>query len=223
MIPCFIISFNRPTFLKRQLEYLLPNRDLQVIIVDNNSTYEPLLDYYKTLNCIIHYCPENYGHQVVWSEGLSRAYAGDSHYIVTDCDVIPDHVKSDYLEVMQDGVEHPNYNKVGLGLNTNHIPYNFKDRDKVINHENKVLFRKEIGNPVFYQCPVDTTFAMYKGGYHEYSVWGTSSNHWNKECKSLRMKKPYEATHLGWHITELSEEDKNYFKTSLKTTGHWKQ
>jgi hypothetical protein len=85
-----------------------------------------------------------------------------------------------------------------------------------------VIYRKEISSQIFYEAPVDTTFAMYRAGYHNSSVWGTESQEWQGECKALRMKKPYESTHLGWHITKKTEEDEYYFNSCLKTTGHWK-
>jgi hypothetical protein len=186
-----------------------------LIIIDNNSTYEPLLDYYKEIQekYIVHYCDSNYGHTVVWDQGLSKLYGGDNEYVVTDSDILTDHCKSDYLEVLEEGLsKYPQYKKVGLGLNTNNIPNGFKRRDEVIRHENKYIDRKEIGDNVFYECPVDTTFALYRSGNHEYHIFD-----------SLRTKKPYEATHLGWHITELTEEDKYYFESIKQTnTGHWR-
>lgn len=221
---CFIISFNRLTCLKKQLEYLLPNKDLEVIIVDNNSTYQPLLDYYKTLDCKIVYSEKNYGHTVVWDLKLLDKYCPNEKYIITDSDIILDHVAKDYLEIMQGALDvFKSYNKIGLGLNTNNIPYDYPRRSEVLTHENKIIHRKEIGSRVVYECPVDTTFAMYREGYSDYSVWGTATNTWYGECKSLRMKKPYESTHLGWHIIKKTEEDEYYFK-SIKNekSGHWK-
>lgn len=212
MIKCLIISYNRPTFLKKQLEYLLNHKDLEVIIIDNNSTNVDLIDYYKTLPCKVHKMGTNYGHDVVWSQGLSKYFCGDESYIVTDPDIILDHVKSDWLEVLKNGLSlNDKYKKVGLGLNTNQIPYNAKRRDEIIRHETKYIERKEIGHPIYYECPVDTTLALYRGGNHTYGIWD-----------SLRCKKPYEATHLGWHISVLDEELKQYFESSLQTTGHWK-
>ncbi len=230
-IPCFIISFNRLTFLKRQLEYLLKHPRLEVIIVDNCSTYQPLLTYIETLKMEdsnqrgihVHSMDENYGHTVVWNMELSLFHARNTPYIVTDCDIIPDHVKHDYIDMMEMALNnYPQYNKVGLGLNTNNIPVGFPKRDEVINHETKVIHRKEIDSQIFFEAPVDTTFAMYRAGYHNASVWGTESQEWQGQCKSLRMKKPYEASHLGWHITKKTEEDEYYFKSCLPTVGHWK-
>ena len=225
-IVCFIISYNRPTFLKKQLEELIKYESLQLIVVDNCSTYQQLLDYYNELpkGVLLIKADKNYGHTVVWDLKLSEEYAKEEHYIVTDCDISTEFVCRDFIDKMLLGfIKYPNVNKIGLGLNTNRIPFNYSRRDEVIRHETKVIHRKEIGSNIFYECPIDTTFAMYRPKYHLYSVWGTNTNVWQGECKSLRMKKPYESTHLGWHIIELTEEDRFYFDSTLNTTGHWKQ
>lgn len=214
-IPCLIISYNRKTFLQRQLEYLLPHPRLQIIIIDNNSTYEPLLEFYEEIanDCIIHRCDKNYGNKVVWNLGLSKTYANDEPYIVTDSDILLDYVKSDWLEILEQGLEkYTNYVKVGLGLNLSRIPHNYKRRAEVIAHERKTLHRKSIGSIIYYECPVDTTLALYRGGFHQYNIWN-----------SLRTYKPYEATHLEWHITTPDDEMMFYFEaTKNKDFVHWK-
>ena len=224
-VPCYIISYNRPTFLKRTLDELIKNERLEIIIIDNGSTSEPLLDYYNQIKhgVEIRMYIENHGHTAPWKLDITKE-CKDTPYIVTDCDILVDKCKDDYLEVLEQGlIDYPEYNKIGLGLNTNKIPSGYANREKVINHENRVLYKKEIGSPTFFECAVDTTFAIYRGGYHSYSVWGTELSYWGGVCKSLRTNPPYQATHLGWHIVEPTDEDKFYFE-SIKDqeSGTWR-
>ena len=48
-IPLFIINFNRLTLLKKQLDFFRTIKDvhLQIVIIDNCSSYPPLLEFYN--------------------------------------------------------------------------------------------------------------------------------------------------------------------------------
>lgn len=202
-IPCFVISYNRPSFLKRCVEALSKEDRIEVIIVDNSVGI-------------------NHGHTVCWSQNLVPI---DQPYIVTDCDiVVPD--KLPWLDVLLQGMERlPKYNKFGLGLNTSMIPTHYPQREQVLNHENRVIYKKNILDPRFIEAPVDTTLALYRAGYTKYSIWGNDSPiQWTGECKSVRTFAPYECTHLTWHMTKeelAGDEHRNYCKTINQNSTHW--
>ena len=62
---------------------------------------------------------------------------------VTDCDIIPPNC--DYLKLLNEGLDkYPHINKIGLELNISRIPKAYHKRAEVVNHEKKVLYRKEI-------------------------------------------------------------------------------
>ena len=222
---CFIIHFNRPTFLARQLEVLSKNNSLEIIVIDNCS--DPKKKESAENNCMAYNIKflglkENYGHTVVWSQGLSEKYAPNERYVVTDCDVIPP--DCDYMKVLNEGLDqNPHIKKVGLELNISRIPDNYPKRDEVVNHEKRVLYRKGLKSKNFVECAVDTTFALYREGYHNYSVWGTNTNEWEGKCFSLRTRR-IEADHLGWHVTPPYDKETEMYFDSIKNenTGHWK-
>lgn len=214
---CFIIHFNRPTFLARQLEVLMQNKDLDLIVVDNGSAYTPVVPEGVELLLL----NKNYGHTVVWDSTMSKMVAPNERYIVTDCDVIPPNC--DYLKVLNEGLDkYPHINKVGLELNISRIPEAYHKRAEVVNHEKKVLYRKNVDKN-FVECGVDTTFALYREGYHNYSVWGTDTNEWQGKCLSLRTKK-IEADHLGWHVIKPYDEETQFYFNSIRhiPIGQWK-
>jgi len=217
-IPCFVISYNRPTFLKKCVEALSKEERLDIIIVANDMITHKIgsFDYHVSQQS------ENFGHTVCWSQNLVPKV---QPYIVTDCDiVVPD--KLPWLDVLLQGMERlPKYNKFGLGLNTTQIPKHYPQREQVLHHENRVLYKKNIGDSRFIEAPVDTTLALYRAGYTNYSIWGNHSPlQYVGECKSVRTLAPYECTHLTWHMTKeelAGDEHQNYLKSINKNSTHW--
>lgn len=221
-IKCYVIHYNRPTMLKVCLGELLLNPSLEVIVVDNNSDI-----VFDSMGCEVIQMSKNMGHSVVWGSGISKRLSGDDMYIVTDCDiVVPD---GDYLGMLLQGLDkYPNVNKIGLDLNTRDIPLGYKYRKEVIEHEKGYIMRKKIRKVKDYVfAPVDTTFALYRSGYHSYSEWGTGHSGDNQtECRSMRVVgDKWEAFHLGWGIIEpYNEEICHYFNTIKDCqSGHWKE
>ena len=47
LIPVYIISFNRLKYLKQSIEWLESNGHRNIVIIDNNSSYKPLLEFYN--------------------------------------------------------------------------------------------------------------------------------------------------------------------------------
>lgn len=226
-INCFILSFNRLTYLRELVDILSREPRLNLIIVDNFSTYKPLRNYLYTIKDSIRVIRlvENYGHTVVWKLGISKQLSKDQDYIVTDCDTHP--TRPDFLDLLLAGLnKYPDINKVGLGLRTNNLPRRIPFRKDIIRHENHDLYRKTIKKEArFVKTPVDTTFALYRGGYHKYSVWGHSLNSWDEEqgCRVLRTTHPWQAIHKSWYMTkkDLQTEEYKFYLESLKTDTHW--
>lgn len=221
MINTFIISFNRLSFLKKQVDFLSRNPMLRLHIVDNASTYPPLLEYLLKSKHYVHSMPQNDGHQVIWKNNLSLALCPDEPYLLTDNDVIPEDIN--FHEILLDGLkEFPSVNKIGLGLRTDDIPKNIPFCEQILKHEGEVLKREDTGDPRFIRMPVDTTMAIYRAGYHNASPWGSNDR---KNCCALRTTGSL-AKHLSWYITEeemKSEENKFYFESLKSGSTHWSQ
>lgn len=237
-IKCFVVHYNRPTMLSLCLGALLLDKRLEVIVVDNGSDV-----HFDTLGCELIQMGKNCGHKVVWSEGISKRRCPNERYIVTDCDIVIQdapmsllsvdgkfvYPKDDYLEMLGGGLDkYPLANKIGLDLNTRDIPEGYKYRAAVIEHEKGYVMRRKIKKERdFVFSPIDTTFAMYREGYHTYSEWGTDhSGNEQTECRSMRLVgEKYECFHLGWAIIEPYNEEIRHYFDSIKDggTGHWKE
>lgn len=219
----FIIHYNRPTMLDKCMS-AFDAEMFDLYVIDNCSeeyNKQKAMFLCKEHNAEFIPLIKNYGHEVVWSHHISKTYAPNEQYIVTDCDVIPP--QNDWLKVLKQGLnKYPEINKIGLDLNISRIPDNFPRRAEVVSHEKKVIYRKQLDRD-YQLCGVDTTLALYRAGYHNYSVWGTDTNVWHGKCLSLRTVKPkYEAEHLGWYLVPpLDNETRFYFNSLNGRTGHW--
>ncbi|WP_165930301.1 glycosyltransferase family 2 protein [Flavobacterium sp. GT3P67] len=215
-IPIIITSFNQLEYLKKLINFLLARGFSNLVIIDNNSTYEPLLRYFDEIKnkATIHRLKKNYGHLVFWKRYDLFVKYGNGYYVVTDPDIVPlADCPEDFLIKFQSVLlENKKRMKVGFGLKIDDIPLSNPNREKVISWEAK-FWKKKISEGV-YDADIDTTFALYKPFYHRK----------NKKFKTaLRTDYPYVALHGGWYIdmNNLSEEQLFYFKTANDSSS-WK-
>ena len=91
LIPIIIISFNQLFYLKRLIDFLYSKDYKNIVVIDNNSTYKPLLQYFDAVEgkIKIHRLKQNHGHLVFWKvEELFEKYS-KGYYVVTDPDINP--------------------------------------------------------------------------------------------------------------------------------------
>lgn len=205
-IPVVIINFNRLEALATLVDWLLTlPANLKLIILDNHSTYAPLLRYYQTLaprNVRVIYMNDNYGPGATLR--LAPALRTFEHYIITDSDLVPTPATpADIIQKMAATLEcFPAFNHVGASLEINDIPACYPFQDLVLQWESQ-HWRKPLNADV-YEAAVDTTFAMYRG------TSDATSTH-----PALRLARPYTLRHLDWYVDpqQLSEEYAFYLKT----------
>lgn len=213
-IPIIIISFNQLFYLKQLVAFLQKHNYSNIIIIDNNSTYQPLLDYFDTIESIviIHKLKENLGHLVFWKHKELFDKYSKGYYVVTDADIVPvEECPEDFgLHFKRILDRNDEITKVGFSLKINDIPESNPNKQKVIDWEKQFwkINTKE-GN---YIADIDTTFALYKPKYR-----------YNEQVfyKAIRTKKPYEARHGGWYLDakNLTEEQKFYFDTCNESSS----
>ena len=216
-IPVLINNFNRVQLLKEQIDWFLSLDDkVCIIIVDNDSTYPPLLDFYRKIDHPLI--------QVVmlgfnsWRKGVE--YIGRKKlkkfdkYIITDSDLLP------YPTTPKDIVGHisklldkyPEYNHIGASLEIGDIPNKNPLKDQIINFESKYWSPKAklLNNEVFV-AKIDSTFAMYR-----------STSKVLITEPALRTNRPYTIKHMDWYLSpqEFSEEYIYYLK-SCKSFATW--
>lgn len=215
-IPIIITSFNQLEYLTRLIDFLLSKGFLNIVIIDNNSTYEPLLQYFGHIESkvTIHRLKKNYGHLVFWKRVDLFVKYGNGYYVVTDPDIVPlESCPDDFLLNFHSILlKNKKRMKVGFGLKIDDIPLTNPNREKVVQWESK-FWKNKISKGIF-DADIDTTFALYKPFYHRK----------NKKFKTaLRTDYPYVALHGGWYVDldNLSEEQIFYFNTANDSSS-WK-
>lgn len=208
-IPVFIITRDRIAPLKKLVEWLEQEGLINIIFVDNNSTYLPLLKYFNKTPYEVIRLPNNIGHKAPWSENIIQVYASNQPFIVTDPDVIPDSrahgAIKEFVYLLN---KYRRYIKVGFALHIDDLPDSFELKQSVIVWESQ-FWKKEIEKDV-YNAPTDTTFALYRSGTPHIIE------------PSLRTGK-FQARHEPWYMDSKNpdEEISYYREHSDKVVGTW--
>lgn len=202
--PVYINNRDRLTTVRAMVEYLQHVKGAETIIVDNASTYPPLLQWYGSGVVEVMRFP-NLGPQAPWKiRDLAR---GADYYIVTDADLDLTGVPLDVLEVLRDGLErYPNRIKAGLSLEIDDLPDT--DESQVIRGWEKRFWRDRADNR-FWNANVDTTFAMYRAG-----------TGWRSVSPALRADRPYTARHVPWY-QRMDDEELYYSEHANHQWSTW--
>ncbi len=216
-IPIIIISFNQLFYLKRLIDFLQRQKYTNIIIIDNNSTYPPLIDYFKTISSTvtIHRLNNNIGHLVFWeNQALFNKYS-KGYYAVTDADINPDeNCPGDFILHFKKILnQNKDITKVGFSLRIDDIPDTNKNKNAVLNWESKFWKNKDTdGN---YIALTDTTFSLYRPRYRYEKRKKSSFYH------AIRTNVPYIACHGGWYLdnNNLNEEQLFYFKNCNESSS----
>ena len=209
-VPAYIINKNVYENLKPLIKDMKRIGCWPVVIIDNDSTYPPLLDFYKTLTDILvidnGICTSRDSFRVVDSEHLCQPY------VLTDSDLDLSSVPDDVIEVLKKGLrKYPWSIKVGLSLEINNIPDYYPYKNKVIEWESR--FWKNRLDSSFWKADIATTFALYRG----IGVIPT------KFENSIRVDRPYTAKHRPWYIDpdNMTEEYKYLLSKPIVGEQGW--
>ncbi|MBX7050496.1 MAG: hypothetical protein K1X54_00530 [Flavobacteriales bacterium] len=210
-IPVIINNRNRLTYPMMLIDWLEKAGMKNIIIIDNASTYPPLLDYYQKSTHRVIRLSENIGPLAIWWCDELRDLTSH-YYIYTDPDVLPDHSPgTQAFELMLAGLKkNLTLDKIGYALRIDDLPDFFALKADVIVWEEQ--FWKNKVDEHFFAAPVDTTFAMYapfaRGG---------------GECKAYRTNFPFVAKHLPWYENSSDPGEENlYYRThAAAQNSHW--
>jgi hypothetical protein len=198
--PIFLTNLNRLTTTRKMVEDLFRlNGNADIIIIDNASTYPPLLEWYdeikKDVKLIRH--TENRGPWAFFYSGIFSKVESD-HYVYSDADLElnPDMPKN-WQEIMFEVLHHHN-RKASLALRISDLPDNDM-KPQILNHQNVCWY--ETDEPNIYRAITDMTFSMdMKVNGYRY--------------ESMRMAANFECKHVPWYLDfdNLPEEEKYYLE-----------
>ena len=128
LIPVFINCFNRVDGLRQLVDWLLRAGQRRIILLDNQSSYPPLLKYYEDLagerRITVVRLNGNLGHVALWASGLLGQLEWSNPFVCTDPDIVPDNAcPGDFLKYFEAILDkNPWAMKVGFGLRIDDIP-----------------------------------------------------------------------------------------------------
>jgi hypothetical protein len=211
-IPIIINNRNRLTYMLRLITWLEKNDYKNIYIIDNDSSYPPLLEYYKSTPYKVFRLKENSGHLALWKTGIFKLFQHD-YYVYTDPDVVPveecpSDVLSYFVELLN---KYDSIEKVGFGLKIDDLPLQYEGREKVIDWEKK-YWLNEVEKNVF-DSELDTTFALYRP-YTNGAKWVQ---------KAFRTGGKYVARHLPWYENSSAPAEEDiYYKNNVRAgASHW--
>jgi glycosyltransferase involved in cell wall biosynthesis len=217
-IKVVINNRNRLTTTKNMVEKLLElNEDEQIIIIDNGSTYPPLLEWYKNLTNVDVRFFGNEGHLALWATQLDKELG--EYFVYTDSDIIlPNDFPKVWKMIMYNQLNWNRglYDKVALAIHIDDLPDHYRYKNQVIRNEARWWLEKHDTKmfDYLYKADTDTTFAMMR-------------NFGDNCYKSLRIaKEDMMCRHYGWYLDleKLDEEEKYYLDhLENKTTQYSKQ
>lgn len=206
-IPIIINNFNRLTTTKNMVEALLEREYTNIHIIDNNSTYLPLLEWYSNIKDITVFRTINHGNLALWNSGYNSNFKGKLVYTDSDM-IIPQEVPEDILGWMEDiSNKYLDYPKVGLAFDVEDIPDYFPYKEYIQNHE-RGHWRDTIELDV-YIAAVDTTFAMFDARA-------------KFDYKALRIGGMYTLKHAPYYLdfNNLDEEELYYINSATAISTH---
>lgn len=215
-IPVIIVNYNQLEFFSKLIDTLLERGFKNIVIIDNSSSYPPLLNYYKEIEnnskITIHRLSENLGHMTMWlRKDILQKYS-KGYFVLTDPDIliensVPDDFMSVFINLLN---QHSEVRKVGFSLKIDDIPDYYPNKEKVIDREKQFWENKEAEG--HYLARIDTTFALYRPTFL-YDSNGFES--------AIRTKVSYISKHMGWYInySQLNDEQMFYFKTANSSSS----
>lgn len=214
-IPVYIISYNRLEYLKQTLKWLESYGHKNIKIIDNNSTYPPLIQYYNTIPYKVYRLKRNYGHMVFFKCIRFVLDRNFKLFCITDPDITPisdcpDNYMNVFIQILS---KKEQITKVGFSLKIDDLPDDYNLKNRVIEWESH-FYEKEskFNNTSIYLSEIDTTFALYRP-----MIFCPIKNF----LRAYRVGYPYQARHLPWYVVKNNTEEDNYNNTRRRDITTW--
>jgi hypothetical protein len=213
-IPFFVIARDRVTQLRKTVEALERAEGIEIILIDNESTHPPTVQYLQQSPHKVIWAGGNYGPAVAWHLNLLPE---DGPFGLTDPDVMPvPECPNDWpAQLLGLLARDTKLIKAGLSLRIDNIPEHYFLHEHVRNWEGQFWANvvEEWDNGVkVYAASIDTTLAIYRN---------CRINGYNP---AVRVGWPYTAEHLAWYVdsNNLTEEEIYYREHCNKGVASWR-
>lgn len=203
-IPIVINNFNRLTTTKRLADDLSKLGYTNIHILDNNSTYPPLLEWYNSCPYTVKRLDSNMLWLAVYNSGYINTWLDKEPWIVySDSDIeLNSLTPPSFIQDMIEKMGKYKKTKGGLALRIDDLPDNV-----YANHyrewEKRYWIPDKQLEPDVYDAHIDTTFCVVKPGLPF-------------DYQAIRLAGNYTARHVPWYndFNNLDDEEKYYLEHS---------
>lgn len=210
-IPVIINNRNLFTWPKAMVERIKQYQGVgEIIIVDNDSSYPPLLEWYATQPCRIEKLNTNVGVAAPWISGVVNSLNGFP-YVITDPDLGLEDTPDDTLLYLLDRLNSLQIDKVGLGLDWQRVESKSPYYGHMHSYEKTRWNKSKVVGGVYMDVQVDTTFSLNR--HPVYFVGGSSTTF------------PYVARHYPWEFSieeARNHEEFMYYMNSATDASSYK-
>lgn len=209
-VPIVINNRNRVSYLRDLVDWLTEAGYRNVIILDNDSTYGPLLRYYEETPARVVKLGYNGGYKALWESDLFDTIK-HGYYVYTDADLIPGaNCPADLVYRLYKILDRYPVEKCGPALRIHDLPDHYLQKQQVLDNETR-FWQQPLETGV-YLAPVDTTFALYKP-----LAWGNA-----EECRAVRAGGNLEFIHRPWYEDSAHpDEETQYYIRHASQSSVW--
>lgn len=218
-IPIVILNRDRLNPLIEQVNVLHNKGYNNITIIDNQSTYPPLLEWYAQSGLDVFYnnVTENSCHafrDLVLMKHPKFLEITSQWFVFNDSDIIPlDSVPDNFINDLIDYAIKHHRSKVGMSIKIDDLDLSYPLNAWVHGYESNYWTNGIIdGDVELYPHPIDTTFAV-----HAPNVLPTWSN------DTLRVGVPYIVKHAPFYYDpeNLPADEKYYLEHMNKQSSNW--
>ena len=222
-VPIYIPTFNNPTYTRNFLNQVDGLNFSQIIILDNKSTYQPMIDLLAQIDSKYEVIrlEENYGpHYILRNPEYYKTLP--DIFSLSDPDVeFPKNISGNFQEEMiKIGIKY-RFGKVGFAIE---VPSENEFLELVVNLDGKLrnmheweqqFWQNEIdkttsGDPIF-QTTLDTQFAIYNKEFFNPE----------ERYKALRIGGKYTSKHLGFYKESIVPKEESDFYRSVSKFAYY--
>jgi len=220
-IPVYVPCFNNPTYLKMMVDQLTRLGFGNVVVIDNDSTFPPMLSYLERLpeSVSLIRLQQNRGPRDLFSDPTNYAQLPD-YFCLTDPDLQfnPD-LPADFLGDLIEATETHRIGKAGFGLQISDHENMLQRKIPIGSREYWIweweeqfwktpLSRTKSGDQI-YRAEIDTTFALYNKRYFDPTY---------PDClKAVRIADRLTCRHLPWYRDNLlTPDEKDYYRATAR-------
>lgn len=222
-IPIIINNFNWLSTTKKLVEDLIRLGYTDIHILDNGSTYPPLMDWYGQIenglykNVTMHLIMRgNLGPRALWDSGYINNFQHLDWIAYTDSDIelnpnTPENFIEELINISSTTI---GYNKVGLALSLEDLDLNNNYQNKIYHWETKFWncpCLSIIGKNIVFEADIDTTFSIIQ----PQSPF---------DYKALRVSGDFTAKHKPWQadFDNMTEEEAYIMERLDSKYSTWK-